>query len=68
MPRAVFQIEEDNENLTEEEKDAFSYILAVRAQKQNILVARKGHNNLRIEEEQKNENGLVENETELREA
>ena len=41
MQRPVFQIEEDHENLTEEEKEAFSYILSVRNQKKDILTFRK---------------------------
>ena len=41
MQRPVFQIEEDHENLTEEEKEAFSYILSVRSQKKDILTFRR---------------------------
>jgi len=37
MPQPAFHIEEDHEHLTQEERDAFSYILAVRNQKQSIL-------------------------------
>jgi hypothetical protein len=37
MPRPAFQIEENNDNLTEEEKLAFSYILSVRTQKQSLV-------------------------------
>ena len=37
MPQPAFQLQEDHENLTQEEKDAFSYILSVRSQKEAIL-------------------------------
>lgn len=43
MPRPAFHIEEDNDNLTEEERLAFSYILSVRAQKQTLVESRKKH-------------------------
>ena len=37
MPQPAFHIEDDHDNLTQEEKDAFIYILSVRNQKQSIL-------------------------------
>jgi hypothetical protein len=36
MPRPAFHIDDENENLTEEEKEAFQYIKYVRLQKQKI--------------------------------
>lgn len=37
MPQPAFHIEEDHENLTEEERQAFSYIYSVRNQKEALL-------------------------------
>ena len=37
MPQPAFHIEEDHENLTEEEREAFSYIFSVRNQKETLL-------------------------------
>lgn len=37
LPQPAFQIEEDHDNLTEEEREAFSYIFSVRNQKEAIL-------------------------------
>lgn len=45
MPQPAFQIEEDHENLTEEEREAFSYIYSVRTQKEALLKDKSKHKN-----------------------
>lgn len=63
MQKPVFQIEEDHENLTEEEKEAFSYILSVRNQKKDILTFRR--NNISKKPFVEDENIKEEKHTEL---